>query len=144
MIVVGKGVVEWVAKRTNEYGNFGCATGIGWQRDGAIVAGVAYAEWNGPNVVCHIASDRSRSWLTRHYLWTIFDYPFCQLNVGRITVCVGEGNSDSREFVKHLGFSLETTLEDAHPTGDLMVYRMKRSECKWISQDFSKRYAKAA
>jgi RimJ/RimL family protein N-acetyltransferase len=144
VITIGQGVVEWVAKRTNEYGNFGAAQGIGWQRNGALVAGVAYAEWNGPNVVCHIASDGSRRWLTRPYLRAIFDYPFNQLKVKRITVCVGEGNTASRRFVEHLGFTLETTLRAAHPTGDLFVFSMFKESCRWISAAFYRPLAKAA
>ena len=144
MLTLGKHVVLWVAKQTNEFGSFGTDIGIGWQRGGQLVAGVAYADWNGPNVVCHIASDRSRRWLTRQYLWTIFDYPFNQLGCKRITVCIGQGNADSVKFVQHLGFQLETTLESAHPTGDLLVWRMFKDQCRWISQDFAKPYAKAA
>lgn len=144
MLVVGKEVVEWVARKTNEFGSFGSETGIGWSKDGAIVAGVVYADWNGPNVVCHIASDGSRRWLNRTYLWAMFDYPFNQLKANRITVCIGHGNTASRNFVVHLGFELETTLQAAHPTGDLYIYRMWKKGCQWISQDYSQRYAQAA
>lgn len=143
-LVIGKGVVEWVAAQTNEYGNFGTETGIGWAKHGKIVAGVAYANWNGVNVECHIASDGSRRWLTRQYLWTIFHYPFCQLGAERITVCIGEGNRQSRKFVLHLGFELETTLQAAHPSGNLLIYRMWKKDCRWISQEYSKHYALAA
>ncbi len=132
MLTIGPGVVEWVAKRTNEFGNFGAATGIGWKRNGELVAGVAYAEYNGPNVVCHIASDGSKRWLTREYLHTIFDYPFNQLRARRITVCVGEGNKPSRRFVAHLGFKLEAALPQAHPTGELLIWRMFWHECRFI------------
>lgn len=131
-LIIGSPVVEWIAARTNEYGNFGAAQGLGWLKDGEIVAGVAYAEWNGPNVVCHIASDGSKRWLTREFLWTIFDYPFNQLGCKRITVCVGQKNADSNRFVKHLGFELECQLKDAHPTGALNIYRQFREECRWI------------
>jgi RimJ/RimL family protein N-acetyltransferase len=144
MLAIGPHVVEWVAKKTNEYGNFGASQGIGWERDGVLVAGVAYAEWNGPNVVCHIASDGSRRWASREYLRTIFDYPFNQLKVKRITVCVGEGNSASRRFVGHLGFTIEATLEKAHPTGDLLVYRMFREDCKWLRQSYYNKLSMAA
>lgn len=137
----GKKVVAWVARRTNEYGNFGTDIGIGWERDGALVAGVAYANWNGVNVECHIASDGSRRWLTRQYLYGIFYYPFVQLGARRITVCVGEGNRASRNFVVHLGFQLETTLDAAHPSGKLMIYRMFKEGCKWVSQESEKRSA---
>ena len=143
-LVIGDGVVEWVAKRTNEFGNFGAARGIGWHKGGQIVAGVAYAEWNGPNVVCHIASDGTKRWMTREFLWTIFDFPFRQLKVKRITVCVGIGNLASRRFVEHLGFTAEATLRQAHPTGDLLVYAMFKEKCRWISADFYKPLAKAA
>lgn len=132
MIVTGKAVVDWVAQRTNEFGHFGTETGIGWAKAGQLVAGVAYANWNGPNIECHIASDRSKRWLTRQYLWAIFDYPFNQAKCDRITVCIGQGNADSIRFVKHLGFELECELKDAHPTGALCIYRLFREECRWI------------
>ena len=144
MLIIGKEVVEFVAKKTNEFGRFGTDIGIGWARAGALVAGVAYADWNGPNVVCHIASDGTRRWATREYLRVIFDYPFNQLRCKRITVCVGEGNGDSRRFVQHLGFRLESTLRAAHPSGDLLVYAMFKEQCKWTSAAFYKPLAKAA
>lgn len=144
MLTIGKGVVEWIASRTGEFNGFGTDIGIGWQRGGQIVAGVAYANWNGVNVECHIASDGSRRWLTRQYLWTILDYPFNQLRVNRITVCVGEGNADSRRFVLHLGFTQEATLAGAHPTGNLLIFRLWRHDCQWIRHDYAKRYALAA
>lgn len=143
-LIIGKGVVQWVAKQTNNFGDFGTDAGIGWARRGQLVAGVAYADWNGPNVCCHIASDGSKRWATRAFLWTIFDYPFNQLKVKRITVCVGEGNSASRRFVQHLGFELEATLRAAHPSGDLLVYRMFSEGCAWIQPNFYTPLAKAA
>lgn len=132
MLVIGKSVVKWVAAQTAEFSDFGTEVGIGWEKDGRLVAGVAYANWNGVNVEAHIASDKSRKWLTRQYLWTIFDYPFNQLKVNRITVCVGEGNADSNRFVKHLGFVLESSLAGAHPTGKLHIYRLWRHECRFL------------
>lgn len=138
MIVIGKGVVEWVARRTNEFGGFGTDIGIGWSRGGELVAGVAYADWNGPNVVCHIAAV-GKHWATREYLWTIFDYPFHQLKVKRITVCVGEGNMDSRRFVEHLGFILEAELAGAHSTGHLRIYRMFKGQCRYLGALYAPR-----
>lgn len=144
MIVVGSAVVEWVAKKTNEFGNFGAAVGIGLERDGKLVAGVVYNEWNGVNINMHVASDGSKRWMTREYLKACFEYPFNQAKVLRVTGLVGEGNLAARKFDEHLGFELETTLKRAHPTGDLLVYVMWKERCKWISQGFEKHYAKAA
>lgn len=144
MLIIGQHVVQWVAARTNEYGNFGAAVGIGWQTDSALVAGVVYSDYNGANMLMHVASDGTRRWLCREYLCVCFDYPFNQAKVERVTGLVGEGNIEARKFDEHLGFELETTLKRAHPTGDLLVYVMWKRRCRWISQDFIKRYAKAA
>lgn len=143
MIVLGPQVIEWVAKRTNEHGNFGCAQGIGWSKKGRLIAGVVYNDFNGVNMNMHVAAEGSQ-WLTREFLWTCFDYPFNQAKVNRVTGLVGEGNSAAREFDEHLGFILEARLKDAHPTGDLLVYKMLKKDCRWIGQGFEKRYAKAA
>lgn len=132
MIIIGSGVVEWVAKRTNEFGNFGCAVGIGWRKQGALVAGVAYSDYNGVNMQMHVASDGTRRWLNREYLRVCFDYPFNQAEVQRVTGCVGEGNAKAREFIEHLGFERETRLSGAHPTGDLLIYCMRKPQCRWL------------
>ena len=135
MIVTGQGVVEWVAKRTHEFGNFGAAVGIGWARRDELVAGVVYSDFNGVNVNMHVASDGTRRWMTREYLWTCFDYPFNQAKVKRITGLVGEGNTQSQRFNEHLGFELETTLKLAHPSGDLLVYVLWREKCRWLKHE---------
>jgi RimJ/RimL family protein N-acetyltransferase len=143
-IVVGQPVVEWVAKRTSEFGNFGASVGIGMEDEAGLIAGVVFADWNGPNIVAHIASDGSKRWMTKHYLWMIFDYPFNQVKATRITCLIGEGNKESRNLCEHFGFTLETTLESAHPSGDLLVYRMWKKDCPWFSLYSKKRYALAA
>ena len=136
-LVIGDMVTGWVARRTNEYGDFSASQAIGWERRGELVAGVVYAQWNGPNVVCHIASDGSKRWLTREYLWTIFDYPFNQMSVKRITVCIGEGNTDSRRFVRNLGFEEEAIHPEAHLTGALITYRMWRNNCRFLRAPYA-------
>lgn len=143
-LIIGPAVVSWVAQRTNEFGNFGAAVGIGWQKNGVLVAGVAYNDFNGVNMQMHVASDGSRQWMSREFLFAAFDYPFNQAGVKRVTGLVGEGNKEARKFDEHLGFELEATLHCAHPTGDLLVYRMFREQCRWIKEDFRKRFAKAA
>lgn len=128
-LVIGDEAVAWVALQTNEYGKFGAATGIGWERGGKLIAGVAYSDYNGPNCCTHIAITGVMS---REFLWSIFDYPFNQLKVQRITGLVGEGNQKSRNLCLKLGFTEEARLHGAHQTGDLIVFKMTRNECKWL------------
>ncbi len=144
MIVIGQQVVHWVATRTNEFGNFGCAHGIGWERDGALVAGVAYSDYNGVNMQMHVASDGSRRWMTREFLRVCFDYPFNQAKVKRVTGLVGEGNMEARKFDEHLGFTLEARLKGAHPTGDLLVFCMWKSNCRWLNANLHPRRLRLA
>lgn len=145
-LVIGQPVVEWVAKRTAEFGNYGAAVGFGIEDEsGALRAGVVFNEFNGANMNMHVASDGSKNWMTRQLLWTVFDYAFNQAKVKRVTGLVGEGDSDTLDFDFHIGFRHETTLASAHPTGDLFVLVIFRHECKWLNMRRPKReYLQAA
>lgn len=107
------------------------ATAIGQTIDGRLNAGVLYEDWNGVNVVCHIRAEGN--WANRLFLSTIFDYPFKQLGVKRITVAIHDDNEKSINLVKKMGFALESRLEQANPRGgDILVFRMFRDECKYL------------
>ena len=133
-VVTGQKVVEWVAKHTSEFGNYGAAVGIGLEHDKRLIAGVVFNEYNGANIQMHVASDGSRSWMNKEYLWFCFYYPFEQAKVNRITTVVASSNVRAAEFNRHIGFTEETRLKDAHPDGDLIVFRMFKSECRWLNR----------
>jgi len=133
MVVTGKWVVEWVAARTNEFGNFGAAVGLGWVKNNELVAGVVFNDWNGVNINAHVAAVPGKQWMSRQFLWTCFDYPFNKLKVKRVTGLVGEGNTVARKFDEHLGFIEETRCKNAHPTGDLIIYVMWKENCRWLA-----------
>ena len=123
-------VGPWVCARSGGTWVKGRGTAIGKIQDGRLVAGVLYEDWNGANVVCHIAGDGN--WATRGYLATIFDYAFSQLKVKRVTVPIKESNSKSINLVKHMGFELECCLTQATPDGDLLLFRMFKQDCRYI------------
>ncbi len=132
-VVTGQRVIDWVTDYAPENGNYGGATGIGLESEyGGLIAGVVYNDYNGPNINMHVAAVPGSRWLNREYLWYCFYYPFEQLKVKRVTGLVGQGNLKSRRFAEHLGFELEAQLKDAHPTGDMLVYVMRRESCKWL------------
>lgn len=122
----------WVCERAGGTWLPGRGTAIGLERNGALVAGVLYEDYNGANVVMHVASDGTAEWLNREYLRTCFDYPFRQLGCQRVTGIVPSTNDKALSFDEHLGFEVETKLEGAHPEGDLIILRMKRENCRWI------------
>lgn len=136
-LLIGQQAADWVIQRINRFGDFGSCVGIALQKyengEWQTVAGVVYEDYNGPNIVAHIASDGSKRWLTRKFLWVMFDYPFNQAKVNRVTCYIGSRNDASINLCERLGFERETTLAGAHPDGDLHIYRLWKKDCKWLS-----------
>lgn len=130
-------VGPWVCERTGGTWCAGRGTAIGKLVDWKLVAGVLYEDYTGTNVVCHIAGEGN--WASREYLNVIFDYPFNQLGVKRMTAPVSSHNVKSINLVTRMGFTLECTLAQAIPGGDLHLFRMWRSECKYLEGKYVSR-----
>jgi RimJ/RimL family protein N-acetyltransferase len=131
-------VGPWVCKRAGGTWTPGRGTAIGKinEATGDLQAGVLYEDWNGANVVCHIAGEGN--WATKSFLNVIFDYPFNQMGVKRITVPVASDNFKSINLVSRMGFTLECTLAQATPEGDLHLFRMWRDDCQYIRGKYGK------
>lgn len=132
-IVVGPQVVDYVAQRLGRGERYGLSAGLGVEEDGELIAGVVYNEFNHANVNMHVASNGKKNWLSKRFLWMCFDYPFNQLKVRRITAFVEDDRADALIFDDALGFKYEFTMQDAHPTGDIIVMKMTRADCKWLN-----------
>lgn len=133
MIITGDEITKWVTDRSEGVFVPGLNPAVGISKNGVIVGGVAYDGYNGANINMHVASDGSRNWVTREFLWAIFHYPFVQLKLKRATGIIPSYNSASFKFAEGLGFELETTLKDAHPRGDLLIYKMTPDKCRWLA-----------
>lgn len=106
---------------------------IGLMEDGkGPVAGALYEGHNGASVLVHLAAT-GRNWLNRDFLWFMSYYPFMQLGVTKVIAPVESTNHRSVRFTEHFGFTLESTLKDAAPNGDLLLYTITREQCKWLS-----------
>lgn len=131
-IVCGPSVVEWVAGRLGESGNFGgCAVGIG-VKDRKLLAGVVYCDYNGASCCMHVAAEPKSNWLTRATLRRFFAYPFLQLGLNVVIATVTEANVKSRKLVEGVGFVMVHRIPDAHPSGAMLIYTMTRATCRWI------------
>ena len=128
-------VGPWVCERAGGTWVPGRGTAIGKLHECKLQAGVLYEDFNGANVVCHIAGEGN--WATRGYLNVIFDYPFNQMGVRRITVPVSSTNIKSIDLVTDMGFTLECTLAQATPEGDLHLFRMLRDDCQYIKGKYA-------
>jgi|TARA_R100001530_G_scaffold3596_5_gene5285 RimJ/RimL family protein N-acetyltransferase len=105
---------------------------IGLIKDDELVAGVIYNHATGSNIMAHIAAVEGKKWLTREFLFAMFDYPFNQLGVRRITGLVPKKNTVARRFDTHLGFKYEGNMRNALPDDDMIIYGMLREKCKWL------------
>ena len=142
-IVSGQEVVEWVAATMNRpiLGSVASevAVGIGVEKDGEIIGGIIYNDWNGANVFIHQAAVKKGRWLSRTFLSVIFHYAFEQLKVKRITAAMSSANVAANRVVTGLGFQLEAVLAGAEPDGDMNVYRMMAQDCRWINKQLLQR-----
>lgn len=123
-------VGPWVEKNGGGYYRQGTKTIGLLNSSDELIAGVMYDYWNGASVYMHVAI---RSRITREFLWVCFDYPFNQLGCNVVLGLVAEENTAAQRFDEHLGFRLQTRIENAHPSGALLVYTMYRKDCRWLN-----------
>lgn len=107
--------------------------GLGLEKDGELVAGVAYEGFNGHNVWMHVAAQPGGKWMTRDFLRYCFYYPFEELKVSRISGYVEASNKHALKFDLHLGFKPEARLSGAASDGgDVVVLVMRRGDCRYV------------
>ena len=123
-------VGRWVAEQMNGSFSETTSTAIGLQKEtGEIIAGVMYENWNKRSVVAHMAVTGR---ITRSFLGAIFRYAYEKCGVNKVILPVSSGNDRSIKFVKHLGFTEEARIRDAAPDGDIVIYSLAKSECRFL------------
>lgn len=101
-------------------------------QDFDIIAVVVYTRFSPWNCEMSIAS-KNPKWASKGFLKFAFSYPFEQLKLTRVTAAVEPDNSKSIDMLERLGFIQEATLSEWFGDKDALIYRMKRSECKWLN-----------
>jgi RimJ/RimL family protein N-acetyltransferase len=136
MLIFDASIVgPWVSKKTGGSWCDGRGQAIGKVVDGKLVAGVLYEDFNRANIVCHIAGEEN--WADRRFLAVIFDFPFNQLKARRITVPIDGKNVKSQKLVEHMGFVLESRLEQATLDSDILLFRLFKDECKYLKGKYA-------
>ena len=128
-IVQGAAVGRWVAARVAGKYFAEQSQAIGLERDGQIIAGVIYENWNGASIVCHIAIEGR---MTKGFLKTIFVYPFKFCKVKKIIVPVSSTHAKSLKLVTKMGFVEEARVKDAAPDGDIIFLTLAREKCRFL------------
>lgn len=115
---------------------FSDARAIGWGDDDTVRAVAVYDRWSETDCSVHLASDRSRRWMTREFLAAGFYYPFVTCGLRRMTGLVAADNEEALRLDMHMGWRPEGRLRHACPDGgDLILLGMLRSECRFILRE---------
>lgn len=128
-------VGPWVAAKSGCDYKPGDAT-IGWERNGELIAGVLYSDYNEANIQIHSRVD---GYVPMEWYWTIFDYPFKQLGVKRLTGIVYCTNLKAQKLNEHLGFQREAILRNYFPEADAIVYVMFKDDCRFLGEKYGKK-----
>lgn len=106
---------------------------IGLERDDRIVAGVLYESMTKCDVNMHCAIDDPYA-VNFAYLFTVFDYPFNQCGLARVTGLVPASNTKTLEFdINKVGFKVEGYVRKALPNGEnVVILGMLKEECRWL------------
>lgn len=95
-----------------------------------------YNRCSPPDICIHVVARENALWCHKDILWHVFNYPFGQLALGRVTVPVLDDNEASKRMIKALGFVYEGTLRRAGPDGQhILLYGMLKSECHWLKKE---------
>lgn len=102
--------------------------------DGVLYGGVVFENFTGGggSILIHVAGLKPM-WINRDMLFVTFDYPFNQLGCNYMFGQVATKNAAARAFNKSLGFEEYLTLEGVFPDDDMILVRMKKSDCRFLS-----------
>jgi len=108
------------------------ARAIGVAKDGKLIGGVAYTNFNGASIEMHCAG--KPGWLTRQRIKVFFRYPFNNLNCKVVVAPVYRKNKEARRVIEGLGWKRPYRVPGYFRDDDLILYSMLKAECKWIKE----------
>lgn len=121
---------SWLCKRIG-YVPTPNMTCMGQVTDATLRAVVGYDHFTGKSCQIHIAGT-GKNWMTPDLLFAAFDYPFRQLDLNALLGIVDSANQDAINLNLKLGFRIVHTVQGGHPDGDLVIFEMQRTECRWL------------
>jgi L-amino acid N-acyltransferase YncA len=113
-------VGAWVAEQVEQTASWGDFYAMGVERDGELVCGVVFNNFNDSNATCHIAvtqMTKAFSELLNHAA----AYAFVQCKLRRLTGLVESGNEKALRLDKHIGFVEEAVMKQAGAKGQDVI-----------------------
>lgn len=139
-IVSGPHVGQWVSDYTGGAFDPNRSVALGLERNGELVAGTVYENWNGVSVVCHIVWHK----VTPRYVAAAFDYPYNVANVDKIIGPISSNHTRALALVSKMGFSEEARIKGAaHDSGDIVLMTQTPDKCRFLEPRYGKKFTKA-
>lgn len=92
---------------------------------------VAYNTFSGRVCQGHIAGEGN--WLSREFLWAMFDYPFNQCNVVELFTTVNTENPRAMRLNTRLGFVPRYLIHGGWDDDtDMLMTSMRKEHCQWL------------
>ena len=126
MIVSGNEVGKWVCEKIGSDWIAEGAACIGEAKDGKLVSGVFYNQYNGASIYFTLATDTS---LSRSFVQAMLSYPFDVLKVNCLIAQVSSSNVKSLKLANHLGFKQIGSIPSAMPDGDMVILSLVKQHC---------------
>jgi RimJ/RimL family protein N-acetyltransferase len=127
---------EWLAWANailgTEFHHLNCAWISSLDDDSELLGVVIYNQFTQHNVEMSVASV-SPKFLHRRFLRAIFQYPFDDVGVARVSAVVEADRAAVQHFDERIGFIREATLKKWFGNKDGILYRMTREECPWVT-----------
>lgn len=139
-IVNGPHVGLWVGERMEGIFPAERSVAIGLEKDGRLVAGTVYENWNGRSVVCHIAWER----VTPTYVAAVYDYAYNVCGVDKIIGPINSNHTRALRLVRKMGFSEEARLKDAAPDGDIVLMTLTPERCRFLEPRYGQKISSTA
>lgn len=128
MVVIDKDIAKWVMAKIGTPND--SMTAIGDVKDGVLIAGIAYENWNKNCIWGHQRIDSPPS---KQFWINNADYIFNQCGCKRFSATVEASNKEAIRLNLHIGFEIEATLKDAGKEGDLLVMTLWRDKCRFLN-----------
>ena len=128
MMVSGEYVAQWTMQNIGRFTEG--MEAVGWEKDGILIAGTAFEDFNGNNMFGHQRIDANPP---REYWFQVANYIFNIAGVKRFTATVEADNHKAIKLNKHIGFVIEATLKDAGRNGDLLIMTLWPENCRMLN-----------
>lgn len=124
-------VGPWVFHRIGKVWGAEGREAIGVVDDEQVYGGVVFEDYTKVAIQVHIALAHPHVPI-RKLLVTAAMYAYNQLGVDKILAMVKSANDESINFITKIGFRPEAMVVDVFPDGDLLIFSMTRSQCRFL------------